>query len=661
MVAGNTYSMFIKEDGTVWAMGDYYHGTSANRTTSNSIIPVQIGKQNFSIIDNDIAVNKNNTKQLNINSQFEYNAFKDNISNKNYTYKSLNTDIATVDETGKVTGKEIGTTWVKVTDTESLEEQVVIIRVIEEDNKVAPKVSGGQNYASILKADGGIWSFGYNSNGELGNSTFATSNIPKEINILKTYKDIKAGNKFTLILRNDGSVWGVGDNQYGQLGLGNRNTTQKPTLIQTLGDIVKISTGSKHSVAINKYGEVYTWGANESGQLGTNSKDTKDTPTRVSIPQTANIIDVVAGNTYTALVDSNGDVYVIGNVAGIESTEPVLLKGITKAVKVAGGEELIVLTKTGNVVKAGETNETVYNLKNAVDIAAKDGNYMILTNGGQLYVFGKNSNGELGLGNNSNVETPTLVENIGTVIGIGAGSNNTYYIDNTGLVYGAGLNTYGSIGNETTENSNTYTLVGKREFTVTPDNVLMSTNDIVEFSIDSERYNVLKQDIRGVEDFEWTTNDENIVTIEEPAKIKAIAEGETTLTVKAKDTQEEKEVVIVLEKLSVNKVEAKVTGIKKYEVTIATDDNTGELVVTTKDKTDKIMLVSADENAEEKWYENGMLTETIDLTEPVTEIPIKVQTENGTEFEYTLTVIRHRHSKHRSYNYKSNSKSINRQ
>ena len=669
MVAGNTYSMFIKEDGTVWAMGDYYHGTSANRTTSNSIIPVQIGKQNFSIIDNDIAVNKNNTKQLNINSQFEYNAFKDNISNKNYTYKSLNTDIATVDETGKVTGKEIGTTWVKVTDTESLEEQVVIIRVIEEDNKVAPKVSGGQNYASILKADGGIWSFGYNSNGELGNSTFATSNIPKEINILKTYKDIKAGNKFTLILRNDGSVWGVGDNQYGQLGLGNRNTTQKPTLIQTLGDIVKISTGSKHSVAINKYGEVYTWGANESGQLGTNSKDTKDTPTRVSIPQTANIIDVVAGNTYTALVDSNGDVYVIGNVAGIESTEPVLLKGITKAVKVAGGEELIVLTKTGNVVKAGETNETVYNLKNAVDIAAKDGNYMILTNGGQLYVFGKNSNGELGLGNNSNVETPTLVENIGTVIGIGAGSNNTYYIDNTGLVYGAGLNTYGSIGNETTENSNTYTLVGKREFTVTPDNVLMSTNDIVEFSIDSERYNVLKQDIRGVEDFEWTTNDENIVTIEEPAKIKAIAEGETTLTVKAKDTQEEKEVVIVvepleaqrLEKLSVNKVEAKVTGIKKYEVTIATDDNTGELVVTTKDKTDKIMLVSADENAEEKWYENGMLTETIDLTEPVTEIPIKVQTENGTEFEYTLTVIKHRHSKHRSYNYKSNSKSINRQ
>lgn len=114
--SGDTYMMSIKNDGTVWAWGDYYHGTSDIRTVSNSNVPVQIGNQGFSIRDNDISVNIEGTKQIEVNSQFEFNVFKDNIQNSDYEYVSLNTSVATVDNSGTVTGVKVGTTWVKVTE-----------------------------------------------------------------------------------------------------------------------------------------------------------------------------------------------------------------------------------------------------------------------------------------------------------------------------------------------------------------------------------------------------------------------------------------------------------------------------------------------------------------------------------------------------------------
>ena len=643
-VSGNTYSMVIKKDGSVWAMGDYYHGTQDIRTSSNSNIPVQIGNESFYLRQTDISVNKNSTKQLDINKALTFNVYKDSSVDSTYRYFSLNEDILTVDSNGNITGIEVGTTWVKVIDTVTFEEQIAIIRVVEEENVVAPKVVGGKDYAAILKADGGIWSFGYNSNGELGNSTFASSNVPKEINILKSYKDISAGEDFTLILRNDGTVWSVGDNQFAQLGLGNRTSTKVPTLITSLENVIKISSGKRHSVALTKYGEVFTWGANESGQLGINSTDTKDRPVKISIPGT-HIIDVSAGNNYTALVCSDGKVYVFGTIAGISSNIPVEISTITNAVKVATGEELIVLTKDGNVIKVGETsNTTIYSSKNAVDIVAKDENYMILNNNGELYVFGKNANGELGIGTvGASVDTPTKIENIGNVISIGSGTNNTYFINELGLVYSAGANTYGALGNETTEDSSIYTLVGKREFTINPDNVLMSQNDIVEFEIESERYNVLKEDSRKTTDFEWTSQDTNVMTVEDTAKIKGIAQGETKLIVTQNDTGFEKEITVVveeldnqrIEELSVDDTDAKIVGLKKYEVTIATDNNTGKLHIKTKDNTDRIKI-----NTDEDWTEGGTLDRQIDIPGKTTTVTITVRTENDTDFEYTLTIIK---------------------
>ena len=56
----------------------------------------------------------------------------------------------------------------------------------------------------MLKSDGSIWGFGYNSDGQLGNDKLVPINVPSQTNILATYKQVVAGKKFTLALRDDG-------------------------------------------------------------------------------------------------------------------------------------------------------------------------------------------------------------------------------------------------------------------------------------------------------------------------------------------------------------------------------------------------------------------------------------------------------------------------
>lgn len=632
IAAGNTYSMAITNDGKVYGWGDYYHGTTDIRTSTNSEIPVQVGHDAFLVKENEMVIPIDAIQNVNIQDTFELNVWEDKNGTPSYTFASVNDQIASVDNTGMITAKAIGTTWVKVTDNVTNEQQVVVVKVVQNQNVTYPQVSSGKDFGISLKSDGSIWSFGYNSNGELGNNSYVGSNIPKSINNVKSYTKIESGEQFTLAVRKDGTIWGWGNNTYGQLGQGDRNTYTVPTAINVT-NVKKVAAGANHAVALNQYGEVYVWGNNTRGQLGDSiTAKSIDVPTKLDL-KGETIVEVGAGKNSTVLVTEKGKVIIYG----AEVPE------VQNAVKAVAGEEIIVLTKDGNVQKAGTTVQTIYSNQDVVDLAAINGTYMILTKEGKVYTFGDNTYGQLGLGNNENTNTPNLVDIDKKVIDIGAGWYNSYIITEDGLVYGAGKNTYSNLGNEQNEDSNNYTLVGKQDFGVEPESILMSVNDEKEISISSERYNVFKTDERSINDYNWNSNDENIFIVEEAGKIKGISEGETTLTIEEKETGASKNIKIVvvplevdrLDLLTVNDIDAKIVGTMKYEITLATDDLTGNLKVKTKDTTDKISIDNGI-----TWYENGSLIKIVDLPQKETIINILLETENGTRFTYELKVIK---------------------
>ena len=88
-------------------------------------------------------------------------------------------------------------------------------------------ISAGGVFTLALKTDGTVWAWGDNEHGELGNSTIDESskmksldlkNEPVEVSMLQNVVEISAGNTHAMAVTNDGGIWAWGGNDEGQLG-----------------------------------------------------------------------------------------------------------------------------------------------------------------------------------------------------------------------------------------------------------------------------------------------------------------------------------------------------------------------------------------------------------------------------------------------------------
>ncbi len=74
--------------------------------------------------------------------------------------------------------------------------------------------AGGAYHTVVLKTtDGTVWTWGYNSNGQLGYS--GSSSLPAQVPGLTGVVAVAAGATHTLALKSDGTVWAWGNNSNG--------------------------------------------------------------------------------------------------------------------------------------------------------------------------------------------------------------------------------------------------------------------------------------------------------------------------------------------------------------------------------------------------------------------------------------------------------------
>jgi|GEM_PF-647304 len=144
-------------------------------------------------------------------------------------------------------------------------------------------VESGGYFTIAIKTDGTLWAWGNNDGGHLGDGTFVNRNSPVQIGTDTDWKSISSDvDGHTLALKTDGSLWSWGENTNGELGDGSRTTRNYPLRIGTENNWKIAIAGKRYSIAIKTDGSLWSWGSNYNGSLGLGtSVNNVLTPTQV--------------------------------------------------------------------------------------------------------------------------------------------------------------------------------------------------------------------------------------------------------------------------------------------------------------------------------------------------------------------------------------------
>ncbi|RVT75736.1 HYR domain-containing protein [Flavobacterium sufflavum] len=296
------------------------------------------------------------------------------------------------------------------------------VTVLENENPQNhwKSIAAGMFHTVGVKLDGTLWTWGFNSQGQLGDGTTTDRNSPVKIGTDTNWKNVSAGDFHTVAIKTDGTIWTWGGNTNGQLGDGNNASMNIPTQIGTENNWKTINAGIHHTVATKSDGTLWTWGFNTNGQLGDGTNINKNTPTQVGTD--TNWKDAAGGYLFTIGIKNDGTLWEWGT----------LFEG---------------QPNTTIPIQIGSANDWL-------KIAAGDRHIVGIQSNGTLWALGLNSSGQLGDGTTTN---NTLLTQIGIDTSwktISAGYQHTFGIKSDGTLWGWGFNSYGQLGNGINDNSN---------------------------------------------------------------------------------------------------------------------------------------------------------------------------------------------------------------
>jgi alpha-tubulin suppressor-like RCC1 family protein/microcystin-dependent protein len=367
-----------------------------------------------------------------------------------------------------------------------------------------PIACGNYHNLIISELNGVVYSFGSNSDGQLGDGMeIICTNKTQDPTPVVTLRDIisvDAGGIFadaqerghSLFLTKNGEVYGCGYGSFGQLGTGiGTEQTSTPMLSMIPEPVISISCGGFFSSALTVSRRVYLFGKIYDGLSYGN-------PTLLTLngsPLT-NVVSISAGTYHFSCVLSDGSVYSLGlNDKGqlgnysltnsntlvrmvYGTTAPPATTPVVNATQVSCGEKhTLVRRADGSVIMCGSNqygqigfgtaefecfaiytdNSNSISGMNVVSVHAGANSSYVLKSDGTLYVCGRNNKGQLGLGDKTDRNEYVQLVLPKDVAYVDAGLLHTLFVTGDRVVYACGDNqyyqiskTYPDIGDSTT-------------------------------------------------------------------------------------------------------------------------------------------------------------------------------------------------------------------
>jgi alpha-tubulin suppressor-like RCC1 family protein len=247
IAAGSDFSLALLEGGTVMAWGGNGSGQLGDGTTTSKKVPVAVLKEVTAI-----AAGRSHSLAVLSNGEVRDwgNGGSGQLGNGRETFSDVPVPVcsASVGCLGRLSG--------------------------------VTAVAGGEEHSLALLSSGEVMGWGYNGQGQLGNGTETSSDLPVAVTGLKEVTAIAAGrSSYALVKNGEGEVRDWGENDNGELGDGTFTGPEQcgtfkigcskiPIAVPGLKQVTAIAGNGLHALALLKDRTVKAWGASESGELG---------------------------------------------------------------------------------------------------------------------------------------------------------------------------------------------------------------------------------------------------------------------------------------------------------------------------------------------------------------------------------------------------------
>ena len=332
----------------------------------------------------------------------------------------------------------------------------------------------GASHTLTLDAEGNLWAFGYNGNGQCGlvntdaictncltpfkvsaiseevlvpmdvvvSKVIPTSkktwysawfgvgmkeepvvvvpveSVPPVIYVMKNIVHISAGEDFSACVDVDGNLWMFGSNGYGQLGSNEFFSTATPRRVREISNALSVTCGARHTVCVCSEDKVYSCGDGRYYQLG--NRRCKKGYSFELIDWDGEVKQVACGDSHTVILSVDGSFSVCGSniygQLGISGDE------YNKRIRLAGAPLFV--------------ND---NLEDIIYISCGDFHTVMMNSSGQLFSFGENEKGALCLADNRMRHLPTLIEFPEDVAMFSCGMKHTTILDTSYNLWVFGL------------------------------------------------------------------------------------------------------------------------------------------------------------------------------------------------------------------------------